>query len=67
MSPYNQSHQSVNSLTALCETCGADITEISRAIGSDSRIGGQFLKAGVGFGGSCFRKDLQGSLLFMQD
>jgi len=49
---------SINSISALCEVTRADVTEISRAIGTDSRIGPRFLEAGVGFGGSCFRKDL---------
>ncbi len=49
---------SVNSLSALCEETGADIAEVSNAMGLDSRIGGKFLKAGVGFGGSCFKKDI---------
>ena len=49
---------SINSITALCEETDADIDEISRAIGSDYRIGNKFLKASVGFGGSCFQKDI---------
>ena len=49
---------SINSLSALCEKTGADINEISKAIGSDHRIGPHFLKASVGFGGSCFQKDI---------
>ncbi len=49
---------SINSLSALCEKTGADIEEISKAIGMDHRIGPKFLKASVGFGGSCFQKDL---------
>jgi len=49
---------SINSLTALCEKTGADIHELSKAIGSDHRIGPHFLKASVGFGGSCFQKDI---------
>jgi UDP-glucose 6-dehydrogenase len=49
---------SINSITALCEETDADIDEISRAIGSDPRIGSKFLKASVGFGGSCFQKDI---------
>lgn len=43
---------------ALCEATDADITEVSRAIGSDPRIGPKFLQASVGFGGSCFQKDI---------
>jgi len=49
---------SVNSLSALCEKTGADIDELSKAIGMDHRIGSKFLKASVGFGGSCFQKDV---------
>ena len=49
---------SINSLSALCENSGADIEEVSKAIGMDSRIGSKFLKASVGFGGSCFQKDI---------
>ena len=49
---------SINSIGALCEATGADIREVSRAIGSDSRIGSKFLDAGPGFGGSCFKKDI---------
>lgn len=49
---------SINAMSALCEASGADISEVSRAIGADSRIGNKFLKASVGFGGSCFQKDI---------
>ena len=49
---------SINSLSSLCEETGADIEEVSKAIGMDSRIGPKFLKASVGFGGSCFQKDI---------
>lgn len=49
---------SINSISALCEKTGADVDEVARAIGSDSRIGPKFLKASVGFGGSCFQKDV---------
>eukprot|EP00604_Paraphysomonas_vestita_P003258 CAMPEP_0174821478 /NCGR_PEP_ID=MMETSP1107-20130205/8609_1 /TAXON_ID=36770 /ORGANISM="Paraphysomonas vestita, Strain GFlagA" /LENGTH=460 /DNA_ID=CAMNT_0016038567 /DNA_START=122 /DNA_END=1504 /DNA_ORIENTATION=- len=49
---------SINSITALCEQTDADIDEIARAIGSDVRIGNKFLKASVGYGGSCFQKDI---------
>jgi UDPglucose 6-dehydrogenase len=49
---------SINSLSALCEETGANIDEVSKAIGMDSRIGSKFLKASVGFGGSCFQKDI---------
>lgn len=49
---------SINAMSALCEATGADVEEVARAIGADSRIGPKFLKASVGFGGSCFQKDL---------
>ena len=49
---------SINALSALCEKSGADVDEIAHAIGRDSRIGPKFLKASVGFGGSCFQKDI---------
>lgn len=49
---------SINSLSALCEATGADIDEVAYAIGTDTRIGSKFLKASVGFGGSCFQKDI---------
>jgi UDPglucose 6-dehydrogenase len=49
---------SINSISALCERTSADVTEVSRAIGMDSRIGARFLNASVGFGGSCFKKDI---------
>jgi UDPglucose 6-dehydrogenase len=49
---------SINAISALCEATGADVDEIGRAIGLDSRIGPKFLKSSVGFGGSCFQKDI---------
>jgi UDPglucose 6-dehydrogenase len=49
---------SINAISALCEKTDADITEVSRAVGMDSRIGSKFLSASVGFGGSCFKKDI---------
>ena len=49
---------SINSISALCEKTGADIDEVSKAVGMDTRIGSKFLKASVGFGGSCFKKDV---------
>ncbi len=49
---------SINSISALCEKTGADVDEVARAIGMDSRIGAKFLKSSVGFGGSCFQKDI---------
>lgn len=49
---------SINSISALCEVTGADVDEVAYAIGSDTRIGSKFLKSSVGFGGSCFQKDI---------
>lgn len=49
---------SINAISALCEATGADVDEVARAIGKDSRIGPKFLKASVGYGGSCFQKDI---------
>ena len=49
---------SINALSALCEATEADIDEVAKAIGTDSRIGSKFLKSSVGFGGSCFQKDV---------
>ncbi len=49
---------SINSISALCEQTRADITEVARAVGADSRIGNRFLNASAGFGGSCFKKDI---------
>jgi UDPglucose 6-dehydrogenase len=49
---------SINAISALCEKTDADVAEVARAIGMDSRIGGKFLQASVGFGGSCFKKDI---------
>ncbi len=49
---------SINSISALCEKTEADVNEVAFAIGTDSRIGSKFLRSGVGFGGSCFRKDI---------
>ncbi|QEY32351.1 nucleotide sugar dehydrogenase [Synechococcus sp. RSCCF101] len=49
---------SINAIAAFCESSGADVQEVARAIGTDSRIGPKFLKAGPGFGGSCFQKDI---------
>ncbi len=47
---------SINAISALCEVTGADVNEVAKAIGTDSRIGPKFLKASVGFGGSCFKR-----------
>ncbi len=49
---------SINAMSVICEKTGADVSEVSKAIGMDSRIGPKFLKASVGFGGSCFQKDI---------
>ncbi len=49
---------SINAMSEICEETGADVNEVSKAIGMDSRIGSKFLKASVGFGGSCFQKDI---------
>lgn len=49
---------SINAISELCEVTGADVDEVAKAIGMDSRIGSKFLKASVGFGGSCFQKDI---------
>ena len=49
---------SINALSAICEATGANIDEVAHAIGYDTRIGPKFLKASVGFGGSCFQKDI---------
>ena len=50
---------SINAISELCEVTGADVDEVARAIGMDSRVGPKFLKASVGFGGSCFQKDIK--------
>ena len=49
---------SINSITAICEKSGANIEEIAKVVGMDTRIGSKFLRAGLGFGGSCFLKDV---------
>lgn len=49
---------SVNALSAICEATGANIDEVAHAVGKDSRMGSKFLRASVGFGGSCFQKDI---------
>jgi UDPglucose 6-dehydrogenase len=56
--PLAQRISSINSIAALCEATGADVREVAKAIGADSRIGPKFLQAGPGFGGSCFQKDI---------
>jgi len=50
---------SINALSAICEETGADVRELTRILGSDDRIGPKYLQAGIGFGGSCLRKDVQ--------
>jgi UDPglucose 6-dehydrogenase len=57
---------SINSISALCERTGADVREITKAVGTDERIGAKFLNSGLGFGGSCFRKDLS-SLVYISE
>lgn len=49
---------SINAISELCEVTGADVSEVAKAIGKDTRIGSKFLKASIGFGGSCFQKDI---------
>ena len=49
---------SINTMSAVCEATGADVSEVAQAIGRDTRIGPKFLQASVGFGGSCFQKDI---------
>lgn len=49
---------SINAISALCESTEADVSEVARAVGADSRIGSRFLNASIGFGGSCFKKDI---------
>ena len=54
----SQRISSINSISALCEKTDADITMVARAVGSDNRIGNRYLNASIGFGGSCFKKDI---------
>ena len=49
---------SINAISALCEETGADVNQVAHAIGTDSRLGPKFLNSSVGFGGSCFQKDI---------
>ena len=56
--PRELSSSSINSIAALCEATGADVRKVARAIGAGSRIGGTFLQAGPGFGGSCFQNNI---------
>lgn len=53
-----QKISSINAISALCEKTEADVTEVARAVGMDSRLGSKFLNASIGFGGSCFKKDI---------
>ena len=57
---------SVNAMSAVCEAVGADVSDVAKTVGRDSRIGGKFLEAGVGFGGSCFQKDIL-SLVYISE
>ena len=57
---------SINAISAICESTGADVKQVAYAVGSDSRIGPKFLQASVGFGGSCFQKDLL-SLIYLAE
>ena len=57
---------SINSIAAVCDATGADVDEVASAIGADPRIGSKFLKAGIGFGGSCFKKDVL-SLVYLAE
>ncbi|KUJ16623.1 udp-glucose 6-dehydrogenase [Mollisia scopiformis] len=57
---------SINSISAICEKTGGDIDEVAKSIGMDPRIGDKFLKSGIGFGGSCFRKDIL-SLVYLAE
>ena len=59
-----QKVSSINTISVICEKTGANINEVSRAIGSDKRIGDKFLNSGPGFGGSCFKKDIM-SLVYL--
>jgi len=57
---------SINAISSVCEATGADVQEVAHAVGMDSRIGPKFLQASVGFGGSCFQKDVL-SLIYLCD
>lgn len=50
----------INAISRLCEACGANVADVAKGMGADQRIGSQFLQAGLGWGGSCFPKDVQG-------
>ncbi|MBC8065700.1 MAG: UDP-glucose/GDP-mannose dehydrogenase family protein [Chlorobia bacterium] len=57
----------INALSRVCELCGANVADVAAGIGSDSRVGNQFLNAGLGWGGSCFPKDVQGMVKVSED
>ncbi|MCH8977617.1 MAG: UDP-glucose/GDP-mannose dehydrogenase family protein [Armatimonadetes bacterium] len=57
----------INAISRICELCGADVAEVAKGMGMDARIGPEFLKAGLGWGGSCFPKDVQGLLATSSD
>jgi UDPglucose 6-dehydrogenase len=57
----------INAISVICEATGADVVEVASGIGMDSRIGRQFLDAGIGFGGSCFPKDLSAFIKIAED
>ena len=57
---YSTTGLQVNALSAVCEATGAKIDEVTRVVGTDTRIGSTFLKTSVGWGGSCFKKDING-------
>lgn len=57
---------SINAVSAICERTGADVSEVAACVGRDARIGSSFLRAGIGFGGSCFRKDVL-SLVYLAE
>jgi UDPglucose 6-dehydrogenase len=57
----------INAISVICESTGADVMEVANGIGMDSRIGRRFLDAGVGFGGSCFPKDLSAFIKISED
>lgn len=57
----------INALSRVCELCGANVADVAKGIGSDTRIGNQFLSAGLGWGGSCFPKDIQGMVQVSKD
>jgi UDPglucose 6-dehydrogenase len=61
-----QKISSINSISAICEASGADIQQVAGAIGADTRIGNKFMQASVGFGGSCFQKDIN-NLIYLSD